>query len=123
MLKIRGLKKNFGDNEVLKGIDLDVLKGEIVVIVGPSGGGKTTLVRAINGLETCEKGKILINGRVFCEDGKYASKEEIKLIRKDVGLVFQSFNLFPHKSVLENIIEAPIRVLKEDKECARTLAY
>lgn len=118
MLKIRGLKKNFGDNEVLKGIDLDVLKGEIVVIVGPSGGGKTTLVRAINGLETCEKGKILINGRVFCEDGKYASKEEIKLIRKDVGLVFQSFNLFPHKSVLENIIEAPIRVLKEDKEVA-----
>ena len=101
MLKIRGLKKNFGDNEVLKGIDLDVLKGEIVVIVGPSGGGKTTLVRAINGLETCEKGKILINGRVFCEDGKYASKEEIKLIRKDVGLVFQSFNLFPHKSVLK----------------------
>lgn len=118
MLKIRGLRKNFGGNEVLKGIDLDVLEGEIVVLVGPSGGGKTTLVRAVNGLETCEEGQITINNKVFCKDGKYASKEMLKEIRKDVGLVFQDFNLFPHKSVLENIIEAPVRVLKEEKKAA-----
>ena len=110
MLKIIGLRKTFGDNEVLKGIDLEVNKGEIVVIVGPSGGGKTTLVRAINGLETCEEGKIV--------NGRYASKEVLKEIRKDIGLVFQGSNLFPHKSVLDNLIEAPIRVLKEDRELA-----
>lgn len=118
MLKITGLKKTFGGNEVLKGIDLEVNEGEIVVIVGPSGGGKTTLVRAINGLEICEAGKIVIDKNIFCENGRYASKEVLKEIRKDVGLVFQGFNLFPHKSVLDNLIEAPIRVLKEDKELA-----
>lgn len=118
MLKITGLKKTFGGNEVLKGIDLEVNQGEIVVIVGPSGGGKTTLVRAINGLEICEAGKIVIDKNIFCENGRYASKEVLKEIRKDVGLVFQGFNLFPHKSVLDNLIEAPIRVLKEDKELA-----
>lgn len=118
MLKIIGLRKTFGDNEVLKGIDLEVNKGEIVVIVGPSGGGKTTLVRAINGLETCEGGKIVINKNTFCENGRYACKEVLKEIRKDIGLVFQGFNLFPHKSVLDNLIEAPIRVLKEDRELA-----
>lgn len=118
MLKITGLKKTFGGNEVLKGIDLEVNEGEIVVIVGPSGGGKTTLVRAINGLEICEAGKIVIDKNIFCENGRYASKEVLKEIRKDVGLVFQGFNLFPHKSVLDNLIEAPIRVLKEDKALA-----
>lgn len=118
MLKIIGLRKTFGDNEVLKGIDLEVNKGEIVVIVGPSGGGKTTLVRAINGLETCEEGKIVINKNTFCRNGRYACKEVLKEIRKDIGLVFQGFNLFPHKSVLDNLIEAPIRVLKEDRELA-----
>ena len=118
MLKIRGLKKSFGNNTVLKGVDLDIMEGEIVVIVGPSGGGKTTLLRIITGLETCEEGTIEIAGDVLCKNGKYADKKSINAIRKNIGLVFQGFNLFPHKSVLENIIEAPIRVLGEKKERA-----
>ena len=118
MLKIRGLKKSFGNNTVLKGVDLDIMEGEILVIVGPSGGGKTTLLRVITGLETCEEGTIEIAGDVLCKDGKYADKKSINAIRKNIGLVFQGFNLYPHKSVLENIIEAPIRVLGEKKESA-----
>ncbi len=118
MLKIRGLKKSFGSNQILKGVDLDIMEGEIVVIVGPSGGGKTTLLRIITGLETCEEGTIEIDGNLLCKDGKYADKKLINNIRKNIGLVFQGFNLFPHKSVLENIIEAPIRVLGEKKEVA-----
>lgn len=116
MLKIRGLKKTFGDNLVLKDIDLDINKGEIVVIVGPSGGGKTTLLRTITGLEFCEDGSIEIDGKFLCKGGKYANKKFINSIRKDIGLVFQNFNLFPHKSVLENIIEAPIKVLGQTKK-------
>ena len=118
MLKIRGLKKSFGNNTVLKGVDLDIMEGEILVIVGPSGGGKTTLLRVITGLETCEEGTIEIAGDVLCKNGKYADKKSINDIRKNIGLVFQGFNLFPHKSVLENIIEAPTRVLGEKKENA-----
>lgn len=118
MLKIRGLKKSFGSNQILKGVDLDIMEGEIVVIVGPSGGGKTTLLRIITGLETCEEGTIEIDGDLLCKDGKYSDKKLINTIRKNIGLVFQGFNLFPHKSVLENIIEAPIRVLGKKKEVA-----
>ena len=118
MLKIRGLKKSFGKTTVLKSVDLDIMEGEIVVIVGPSGSGKTTLLRTITGLETCEEGTIEIAGEVLCKDGKYIDKKSINNIRKNIGLVFQEFNLFPHKSVLENIIEAPIRVLGEKKENA-----
>ena len=118
MLKVRGLKKSFGDTTVLKGVNLDINEGEITVIVGPSGGGKTTLLRLITGLEKCEEGSIEINGKLFFKDGKYADKKSINDIRKNIGLVFQSFNLFPHKSVIENIIEAPIRVLGEKRENA-----
>lgn len=118
MLKIKELKKTFGNTLVLKGVDLDILEGEIVVVVGPSGGGKTTLLRIITGLEKCDGGSIEIAGKTLCKDGKYCDKKTANLIRKDIGLVFQNFNLFPHKSVLENIIEAPIRVLGEKKEDA-----
>ena len=118
MLKVRGLKKSFGDTTVLKGVNLDINEGEITVIVGPSGGGKTTLLRSITGLEKCEEGSIEINGKLFFKDGKYADKKSINDIRKNIGLVFQSFNLFPHKSVIENIIETPIRVLGEKRENA-----
>lgn len=118
MLKIRDLKKTFGDNLVLKGVNLDIEEGEIVVVVGPSGGGKTTLLRTITGLETCEDGSIEINGKYLCKNGKYTDKESMNNIRKNIGLVFQGFNLFPHKSVLENIIEAPIRVLGKKKDSA-----
>ncbi|NLK94472.1 MAG: amino acid ABC transporter ATP-binding protein [Clostridiales bacterium] len=116
MLKVSGLKKSFGKVEVLKGVDLEVEKGQVLVVVGPSGGGKTTLIRCINGLEKADDGTIEICGKKLCDNGKYSSKEEQKLIRKDIGLVFQNFNLFPHMTVLENLIEAPQRVLGITKE-------
>lgn len=115
MLKISNVRKTFGNVEVLKGINLEVKSGEILVIVGKSGGGKTTLLRCVNALEFCDAGTIEINGKILCKDGKYVSKNELKEIRKDIGLVFQTFNLFPHMSVLENLIEAPQRVFKVEK--------
>ena len=118
MLKINNLKKSFGENEVLKGIDLKIENGEIVVIVGPSGGGKTTLLRCVTGLEICDNGSIEINNKYLCENGIYKAKKEFNEIRKDIGLVFQNFNLFPHMKVIENIIEAPIRVLNKSKEAS-----
>jgi polar amino acid transport system ATP-binding protein len=118
MLKVSDLKKRFGNTEVLKGINLEIGKGEILVVVGSSGGGKTTLLRCVNELEHCDEGNIEVNGKVLCKDGKYVGKKELKEIRKDIGLVFQSFNLFPHMTVLENLIEAPQRVLGWKKEDA-----
>lgn len=118
MLKISGLKKSFGKTNVLRSVDIDVNEGEILVVVGPSGGGKTTLLRIVNMLEVCDEGTIEINGKLLCSNGKYIDKKAIRDIRKDVGMVFQSFNLFPHMSVLENIIEAPMRVLGENKDDA-----
>lgn len=122
MLKVTGLCKSFGKTQVLKGVNLHIKSGEIVVVVGASGGGKTTLLRSINYLEKCHQGSIEINGEYLLKDGNYASKDQIKEIRKNIGLVFQGFNLFPHKSVLENLIEAPIRVLKQDANEAKTKA-
>ena len=125
MLKVKKLYKSYGKTEVLKGVDLNIAPGEIVVVVGASGGGKTTLLRSINYLEKCNSGSIMINGEYLLKDGVYASKEKIREIRRHIGLVFQGFNLFPHKSVLENLMEAPIRVLKESpnevKEKAREI--
>lgn len=111
MLKIKGLKKNFGKTNVLKGINLEIGVGEIVVIVGPSGGGKTTLLRCVNGLEKCDDGTIEINNKILCENGEYINKKEFSEVRRNIGLVFQNFNLFPHMNVLENITEAPQKVL------------
>jgi polar amino acid transport system ATP-binding protein len=123
MLKVTGLKKKFGNKEVLKNINLEINAGETVVIVGPSGGGKTTLLRCINALEYCDEGSIEINSKSLCDNGVYKKKQELKNIRKDIGLVFQSFNLFPHMSVIENIIEAPKRALSlSDKESRNSAA-
>lgn len=107
MLKVEGLEKSFGGNKVLKGVDFELNEGEITVIVGPSGGGKTTFLRCISGLTNPDNGSIIINNRYLYKAGKMAQKTEELEIRKDIGLVFQSFNLFPHMSVLENISEAP----------------
>ena len=122
MLKVEGLYKSFGKVEVLKGVNLHIQPGEIVVVVGASGGGKTTLLRSINYLEKCSKGSIQIAGEYLLKEGVYASKNQIREIRRNIGLVFQGFNLFPHKSVMENLIEAPIRVLKEEPEEAKKKA-
>jgi len=116
MLKVNNVKKKFGDAEVLKGVNLEIAQGEILVVVGNSGGGKTTLLRCVNALEHCDEGDIEINGKILCKDGKYVDKKSLKEIRKDIGLVFQNFNLFPHMTVLENLIEAPQKVLGWTKE-------
>lgn len=122
MLKVEGLCKSFGSTEVLKGVNLTIKQGEIVVVVGASGGGKTTLLRSINYLEKCNKGTIEVNGEYLLKDGIYASKDKVREIRRNIGLVFQAFNLFPHKSVMENLIEAPIRVLGQKAEEAKKKA-
>nr|WP_302598025.1 amino acid ABC transporter ATP-binding protein [uncultured Cellulosilyticum sp.] len=122
MLKVEGLYKSYGKTQVLKGANLHVKPGEIVVVVGASGGGKTTFLRSVNYLEKCQKGSIQIAGEYLLKDGVYASKDKIKELRRNVGLVFQGFNLFPHKNVLENLIEAPIRVLKQSPEEAKGAA-
>lgn len=122
MLKVKNLRKSFNKNEVLKDVNLEVKSGEIAVIVGPSGGGKTTLLRCINGLEFCDEGSIEIDKEYLCENGVYKKKEQFNRVRKEVGLVFQNFNLFPHMNVLENLIEAPKRVLKESDEKSKNKA-
>ena len=126
MLKVQGLKKSFKEKQVLKDISFQIKKGEIAAILGPSGAGKTTLLRCINGLELCDEGDIKIDGMFLCkeEDGKsaYVSNKEKAIIRRKLGMVFQSFNLFPHMSVLENIIEAPVNVLDFSKREAEEKA-
>lgn len=115
MLKVRNMTKSFGNKNILDNLELNIKKGEIIVIVGSSGEGKTTLLRCINGLEKCDDGYIEIDNRVFCKNGKYIQGKELLNIRKDIGVVFQNFNLFPHMSITENIIEAPITVLKRNR--------
>ncbi len=118
MLKITGLQKKFGKDIVLDNINLEVKKGEIVVLVGPSGGGKTTLLRLLNSLESADKGTILINNKALYSNGIACNKNTLKEINKDIGLVFQNYNLFPHLSILENMIMAPILVNKVSKAVA-----
>jgi glutamate transport system ATP-binding protein len=104
------INKHFGDLHVLKDISTTVAKGEVVVVIGPSGSGKSTLCRAINRLETIDSGTITIDGEVLPEEGS-----ELARLRADVGMVFQSFNLFAHKTILENVTLAPIKVRKLSK--------
>ncbi|AYC28570.1 amino acid ABC transporter ATP-binding protein [Paenisporosarcina cavernae] len=113
MLKATNIHKSFGDLEVLKGIDLEVEPSEVVVLVGVSGSGKSTLLRCFNFLEYMNEGSIELDGHVIDPNA-----DKLSQIRADVGMVFQHFNLFPHKTVLENIIEAPIIVKKMKKEAA-----
>ena len=109
MIEIKGLCKSFGDHEVLKGIDQNVEEGEVLCIVGPSGSGKSTMLRCINRLEEPTGGEIYI-------DGELVTEKNVDAMRTKMGMVFQSFNLFPHKSVLENLTIGPINVKKADKK-------
>ena len=108
ILEIRGLQKSFGENTVLKDISLDVEPGNVVSIIGPSGSGKSTLLRCATFLETADGGDILYDGQYAVKDGVYAPKADLARFRTRYGLVFQSFNLFPHYSVMKNVSEAPI---------------
>ncbi|HIU63598.1 MAG TPA: amino acid ABC transporter ATP-binding protein [Candidatus Avacidaminococcus intestinavium] len=117
MLDIRGLKKNFGDREILKGIDFGVDKGDVVCIIGPSGSGKSTLIRCINFLENLTEGAIVFNGNNVLE-----TFEDLSLYRTKVGMVFQQFNLFNNMTVLENCMVGQLTVLKKEHETARQTA-
>src|SRR6476660_2435640 len=117
MVAIKAVNKHFGELHVLKDIDLTVGKGEVVVVLGPSGSGKSTLCRTINRLETFESGSIAIDGKALPEEGK-----ELAHLRADVGMVFQSFNLFAHKTILENVTLGPIKVRKQKKSAAEQRA-
>jgi len=114
MISVQSLFKQFGDLEVLKGIDLNVEQGKVVVVIGPSGSGKTTLLRCLNVLETPTSGKVEIDQQALDFTGK-VSFNQIASFRRLTGMVFQSYNLFPHKTALQNVMEGPITVKKEAK--------
>ncbi|GAA1894261.1 amino acid ABC transporter ATP-binding protein [Lapillicoccus jejuensis] len=117
MVDIRGVNKHFGDLHVLKDVDLQVGRGEVVVVLGPSGSGKSTLCRTVNRLETFESGSITIDGQALPEEGKALAQ-----LRADVGMVFQSFNLFAHKTILENVTLGPTKVRGRGKADAERRA-
>lgn len=118
-IKATNIWKKFNNLEVLKGIDLEVNEGEVVAVIGPSGGGKSTLLRCLNKLETIDKGSITIDGEELCRETsggtEYVKNNDVRRIACKMGMVFQQFNLFPHMTVLENLIEAPVNVQKRDK--------
>jgi L-cystine transport system ATP-binding protein len=121
MISIKGLKKSFDQLEVLKGLDLEIDKGKVVVIIGPSGSGKTTFLRCLNVLETPTEGKISIGGQKIDFSAKVSPKS-ISSFRRLTGMVFQGYNLFPHMTALENVMEGPVTVKKETKDKARQKA-
>jgi polar amino acid transport system ATP-binding protein len=116
-INVSNLKKSFGSNEVLKGIDLEVAEGEVVCIIGPSGSGKSTLLRCLNKLEEVTDGHVLIDGQDITE-----KTTDINKVREEIGMVFQHFNLFPHLSVIDNITLAPVELKRENKETAKARA-
>lgn len=112
LIRMRRIHKTFGNQPVLNGIDLDVRRGEAVCLIGPSGSGKSTLLRCINGLLPVDRGEIIVDGLAV---HRIASDAERIALRKKVSMVFQQYNLFPHKTALENIVMAPVRVLGQDR--------
>ena len=117
MIKIKDLKKKYGELEVLKGISTEIKEGEVISVIGPSGSGKSTFLRCINRLEEPTSGEIWVNGKNITENGV-----DINKIREEIGMVFQHFNLYPHKTVVENITLGPIRLKKISKAEAEKLA-
>jgi polar amino acid transport system ATP-binding protein len=123
MIEVRGLVKRHGTLEVLKGIDLAVGRGEVAAIIGPSGGGKSTFLRCLNGLERFQAGRVTIDDITLTEsDPEPARREALHAIRLRLGMVFQQFNLFPHRTVLQNVTEAPIHVLGRSRAEAEARA-
>ena len=122
MVQIKGVRKRYGSLEVLKGVDLDVAKGEVICILGPSGSGKSTLLRCVNLLAPPEEGEIFLEGQDICKGPGSGTGEQswnLDFVRQRVGMVFQQFNLFPHKTALENVTLAPIQVLGKSKSEAQ----
>ncbi len=117
MIELIDVHKQFGHLKVLQGVDLTVQKGEVVVVIGPSGSGKSTMLRCINGLEAIQKGKVIIEGEDLHGHGTDPNK-----IRQKIGMVFQQFNLFPHKNALQNVMLAPMKVQKKSKDEVETIA-
>lgn len=113
MISVKNLKKSFGNNEVLKDISLEVAPQEVVVVIGPSGSGKSTFIRCLNLLESVSGGKVSVTGKDLTD-----KRTNMNEIRKEVGMVFQHFNLFPHRTILENITMAPMNVKGMDKKAA-----
>jgi glutamate transport system ATP-binding protein len=117
LVVMRGVQKHFGDLHVLRDINLEVTRGEVVVVIGPSGSGKSTLCRTINRLETIDSGEILVDGRAVPAESKDLAK-----LRAEIGMVFQSFNLFAHLTILDNVTLGPIKVRKLSRDAAQQLA-
>ncbi|MGY5122572.1 amino acid ABC transporter ATP-binding protein, partial [Streptomyces sp. 900105755] len=127
MVKAEGVHKSFGLSHILKGIDLEVLPREVFCLIGPSGSGKSTFLRCINHLEKISAGRLYVDGSLVGYrqhgDKLYELKEkEVAAQRRDIGMVFQRFNLFPHMTALENVMEAPVQVKRESKASARERA-
>jgi polar amino acid transport system ATP-binding protein len=123
MLKLAAVQKRFGDLEVLRGIDLDVQRGEVVCVLGPSGSGKSTLLRCINLLEPPEEGEIFLEGHDICKgpgSGTGEQSWDLDFVRQRVGIVFQQFNLFPHRTALQNVTMAQEKVLDRSSADAKT---
>lgn len=128
LVNVSGLRKSFGKTDVLKGVDFQVERGEVISIIGPSGSGKTTMLRCVNLLERPTGGRIEVDSRVLCEEQAngsmvFADKAAIREAREHIGMVFQRFNLFPHMTAVENVIEAPIAVKNVPKSDAITRAH
>ena len=115
LLRVTGLRKSFGDHEVLRSIDLEVRPGEVVALIGPSGSGKTTVLRCLNSLEVPDAGRITVGDELAVEFAGRVGKRELDALRDRSAMVFQHYNLFPHMTVLENVVEGPVRVRKRPR--------
>lgn len=128
VISVRNMSKNYGETEVLKKIDVDIYEGQVVSILGPSGSGKSTFLRCLNNLEEITSGEIVIDGKSLkgiadAPKNRKNNEKAAREIRQNVGMVFQQFNLWPHKTVLENVTECPVHVKKTDKKSAEKTAF